>query len=132
MTRLSSSSEETVLNTSLSAPIKELTSSSAQQEQRATTKWIVMSKGKKTSAVMTLLRDVPPRPEQHEAHDGFSSFHKDRRDEHEMEVDYDSDSAEELEKSALRVKEKTPALCEEQLSLEQPASRDPLTWSIKH
>ena len=93
MTRLSSSSEETLLNTSLSAPIKELTSSSAQQEQRATTKWIVMSKGKETSAVMTLIRDVPPRPEQHETHDGFSSFHKDKGDEHETEVDYDSDSA---------------------------------------
>jgi hypothetical protein len=39
----------------------EVASSSAQQEQRATTQWTVMSRGKETTSVMTLFGDVPPR-----------------------------------------------------------------------
>ncbi len=125
-TRLSPSSEETVLDASLSAPINELASSSAQQEQRATTTWVVMSKGKETSTVMTLLGDVPPKVVQQGTHDSISSFHKDNRDEHETEVNYNSDSSEELDGSALRIEKTTPGLCDEQLTLEQPALRGPL------
>ena len=44
---------------------------------------------------------------------------------YETEVNYNSDSSEELDESALRVEITTPALCDEQLSLEQPALRGP-------
>ncbi len=84
MTRLSSSSEEAVLDISLAAPSNELVSSSAQavlpisqQEQRVTTKWTVMSKGKETTAVMTLLGDILPLTEQRRTEDHPNSVHED-------------------------------------------------------
>jgi hypothetical protein len=109
MTRLSSSSEEAVLDISLDGPSKELVSSSAQavlpiaqQEPRVMTKWTVMSKGKETTAVMTLLGDVLPLSEQRRTEDRPISVREDVQDDHETEVNYDGDSSEEANEPASR------------------------------
>jgi hypothetical protein len=61
-----------------------------------------MSKGKETTTVMTLLGDVIPLTEQLKTEDGPNFAHEDEKDENEVEVNYDPDSAEEVDESALR------------------------------
>jgi hypothetical protein len=111
-TRLSSSSNEAVLDVSLSAQGKEQASSSAPasspsapHEKRVKTKHTVMSKGKETTTVMTLFgAALPPTA---------PLAHKEKKDEHEIDVNYDSDSPEEVIESAsgsLAVEEEHQAL----------------------
>ncbi len=87
-----------MLDASLSAQSKEQASSStqasssiAQQDQRVKSQWIVMSAGKETTTVMTLLGDVLPLTVQRKAEDCPNSIHEDEKDENEVEVNYDPD-----------------------------------------
>ena len=92
--------EESVSDVSLDAPCKETALSSvqeglpiAQQEQRAMTQWTVMSKGKETTTVMTLLgARTLTKP----------IVHEEEKDPHETEVDYDEEAPEEVVESASR------------------------------
>ena len=99
-----------MLDTSLSAESKELASSNAQatssiveQDQRVTSTTVIHhSAGKGTTTVMTVLGNVHPlavqRRTEHRAH----PVHEDKKDENEVEVNYDPESTDEVEESALK------------------------------
>ncbi len=66
------------------------------------TKWTVMSKDKETTAVMTLLGDVPPLSKQRRTEDRPIFVQEDLHDEHETEVNYDGSFPEEGNEPASR------------------------------
>ncbi len=98
-----------MLDASLSAQSKEQASANvqasspvAQKDQLFKSQWIVMSKSKETTTVMTLLGDVHSLTEHQKTEDCPNVVHEDEKDENEVEVNYEADSPEESDESALR------------------------------
>ena len=112
-TRLSSSSDEAVLNGSLSAQSEEQVSASApvqtpsaQREQQGTKRHVVMSGSKETTTVMTLFAAARPS--------GKPLVNEELKDPHLPDLDYSSESSNEVIESASRA----PTLEGEQQALE--------------
>jgi hypothetical protein len=102
--RLSASSEETMLDTSLSAQSKERAStsshspSSRNEEGQQVMNVTVMSKGKEITTALTVLGRVPNPPNvQQETEDSAKPVHEDEKDEGSTEVNYEEESADEGE-----------------------------------
>ena len=127
-----------MLDTSLSAESKELASSNAQatssiveQDQRVTST-TVMSAGKGTSTVMTLLGNAHPLAVQRKTEDRAHPVQEDKKDENEVEVNYDPESTDEVEESALRAETMAGQPALRKLSREHPALRiEPTTALVQ-
>jgi hypothetical protein len=128
--RLYALSEEAVLDTSLSAQSKERAASSMQssssnvEEDQRVMSTTVMSADKETATVLTVLGNEsqtpavqyligqamrflrPDRPAEQKTGDSVKPVHEDKKDESNVEVDYDPDSSDEGEQAALRAETK--------------------------
>jgi hypothetical protein len=107
--RLSASSEEAVLDTSLSAQSKERAStsthspSSRNEEGQQVMNVTVMSEGKEMTTTLTVLGRVPNPPNvQQKTEDSAKPVHEDEKDEGNIEVNNDAESADEGKQPALR------------------------------